>query len=542
MNGRQAHAGQRVRLSRRQQMRLGGLIGAGFLICYAPLWADGGTTPGKAAIVPIRGEITDVMKESIDTRLDKALADGAKTIIFEIDTPGGQVISAMGICQRIKDLPADVQSVAWVKPKAYSAGSMIALSCRRIIMSPRSSIGDCAPIAINPAGGLEPLPATERAKASSPILEEFRDSASRNHYDPVLAQAMVSIGQEVWWIENITTGERRFVFAKEKTELVDKPDAGKAEWRLVEKYVDPLSQKEQAARQPVNSESELITLTQSEAVAYGLAKGIAGDVPALAERLELSAPPVYFEITAWDKFVMWLNSPIVRGILFAIVIIGAYVEFQHPGLILPGSAAALALIVFLAAPYAAGLASIWTFVLLGIGLLLIAFEVFVAPGHGVSAIVGALLILVAVIGTFVPGEPSPTPGHTPWFSWPSLPGTWRGLERGILVLSLTLLASMVGILLALKLLPRLPVARGMVIPNPDGATLALADPYAGVALEGDVGVVTGDLRPGGQARFGQHVVDVQSQGEYVEAGRRVVVLKHEGMTVTVRPLPDDSQA
>ena len=40
--------------------------------------------------------------------------------------------------------------------------------------------------------GLESLGKTERAKAESPILQEFRDSAARNGYDPLLARAMVT--------------------------------------------------------------------------------------------------------------------------------------------------------------------------------------------------------------------------------------------------------------------------------------------------------------------------------------------------------------
>jgi membrane-bound ClpP family serine protease len=50
--------------------------------------------------------------------------------------------------------------------------------------------------------------------------------------------------------------------------------------------------------------------------------------------------------------------------------------------------------------------------------------------------------------------------------------------------------------------------------------------------------VTGNLRPGGQARFGSEIVDVQSQGEYVESGTRVQVIRREGMNIFVRRLPD----
>lgn len=525
-----------------------GLAGVALVLCALPLAAGSSARP-EAVVIPIRGEISDVMKGSIERRLNRALAGGAKTVVFEMDTPGGLVTSALDICSLIKNVPPDVDTVAWVNEHAYSAGAMISVSCRRIVMSSSSRIGDCAPIMISPVGGLQELPTAERAKAESPVLGEFRESAIRNGYDPLLLRAMVTVGEEVWWVEDVETGERRFVNADGKRELLGEggplfsdEDENGAQWRLVETYVDPQSQREVKAKQPIDSASELLTLTQSEAVVYGLAAGIAQNLFAVTELLSLSAAPEYFEITGWEKFVMWLNSPLVRGILFVIVLIGAYIEFQSPGLILPGATAAVALVIFLAAPYAAGLASVWTFVLLGIGIILLAVEVFVIPGFGVAGILGILLILVAFIGTFVPAEPIPTGPDAPLFTWPSLPGTWQALKVGIVVLSSSVIIGLMGILLIIRYLPQLSVGQGLIPVNPRAADMALSDAHPGAALVGDIGVVTGDLRPGGQARFGQEIVDVRSQGEYVEAGRRVQVLKRDGMEIFVRPLPEESDA
>lgn len=507
------------------------------LLATIALSAGGPRRPGGAVVIPIRGDISDIMKGSIERRLAQAQADGATTVIFEIDTPGGLVTSALAICQLIKNLPGDVRSVAWVHPRAYSAGAMIALSCNEMFMSKRSSIGACAPIMVNPAGGLEEMPAAERAKMESPILEEFRDSAVRNGYDPLLASAMVSTKVEVWWLEDPATGERRFVSGEEKTRLIDKREEGQPAWRLVETYRDPISGRQERARQPVDPADELLTVTQSEAVAYGLAKAIASDLDEVAEKLALTTPPVAHDITGWEQFVMWLNSPLVRGILFAIVLIGAYIEFQQPGLILPGVTAAVALLIFLGAPYAAGLADIWTFVLLGLGLILVAVEIFVIPGYTIAGLLGGVLILVALIGTFVPAEPLPPDDGFRWV--PHLPGTWAALQYGVIVLASSVIVSVIGIVLILKFLPQLSVGRHFVPENPRAAAMALTDTHADVAYVGAIGIVTGDLRPGGQARFGLEAVDVQTQGEYVSAGRRVQVIKHEGMRIVVRPLPDE---
>ena len=55
------------------------------------------------------------------------------------------------------------------------------------------------------AGGLQTLGDAERAKAESPILADFHDSAVKNGYDPLLAEAMVPVGRVVHWVENDAT-------------------------------------------------------------------------------------------------------------------------------------------------------------------------------------------------------------------------------------------------------------------------------------------------------------------------------------------------
>jgi len=500
-------------------------LSAAALLTVAPLAAEGTRRSGRAFVVPIRGEINDVMRRSLERRVERARQAGADMLVFEIDTLGGLVTSAIDISTLIKKLPDQgVRTVAWVNDKAISAGAMISVAAQEIVMSPASRIGDCAPIMVTPTGGLEELGDTERAKAESPVLVEFRDSAHRNGYDALLCRAMVTVGEEVWWLENTQTAERKFVDGEEKKRLIDKADAELRQWKLVD---------EKGIRQPVDSATELLTVYQREAVLFGFARAIISDLSQMRAHYELGSLPVMLEISGWEKFALWLNNPIVRGVLFVIMLLGAYIEFQHPGLILPGATALIALAIFLAAPYAAGLADIWTLVLLVIGLVLLGIEIFVIPGFGIVGVLGIMLILAAFVGTFVPSEPGAPP-----FSIPTFQGTWDAIKLGIMTLSISVIAAVIGIALLARYLPHAPIAGRMVLANPSAEALALRDPYAGVAQVGDVGVVVGDLRPGGTVRFGQHIVDAQSQGEYVVSGARVQVLSHEGMRIVVRPLPN----
>ena len=93
------------------------------------------------------------------------------------------------------------------------------MACREIVVAPGSTFGDAAPI--NASGA--PIPATERAKIESPVLVEVLDSARRNHYDERLVEAFVSVGVELWLLENtldstivcVNKNEFRTLFGKD---------------------------------------------------------------------------------------------------------------------------------------------------------------------------------------------------------------------------------------------------------------------------------------------------------------------------------------
>src|SRR5262245_49207949 len=102
---------------------LAALAGLALISTALPLVGETPAVRSTAALIPIEGEINDIVRDSVKRRLDEARAAGAGTIIFKMDTPGGQVTSALDICRLIKGVPRDVRTVAWVNPNAYSAGA-----------------------------------------------------------------------------------------------------------------------------------------------------------------------------------------------------------------------------------------------------------------------------------------------------------------------------------------------------------------------------------------------------------------------------------
>ena len=155
------------------------------------------------AVLTIRDEIDNITLRSLERRVRKANLDGADAIVLDIDTKGGDAFITLDICHLLKT-EAPANSVAWINPEAYSAGTIIALACREIVVAPNSKFGDAAPIKALPGFGIMPLPPAERAKIESPILSEVVSSARQNHYDEKLVQAFISVGVELWMIEPVS--------------------------------------------------------------------------------------------------------------------------------------------------------------------------------------------------------------------------------------------------------------------------------------------------------------------------------------------------
>jgi membrane-bound serine protease (ClpP class) len=494
---------------------------------------------GKAVIVPIHDEISDVTTESLKRRIDEARASGAKLLVLEMDTPGGLVSSALDICDLIKNTE-DLYTVAWVNSQAYSAGSLISAACDEIVMSPASHLGDCGVILGGPTGA-SAVPEDLRPKAESPILEQFRDSAARHGYDPVLTEGFVVKERVIYWIENKFTGARRFVLEDEKKRLVtdEAPTAeetspaessGPGAWKLVESFKDPVTGRDTPIAQPVKPATELLTLSQSRAYAFGFCKAIVRDVDDLKERYGLIGEVPRLSVNWAEKFTGYLTSMPVRMFLLVIVMLGVYVEFHTPGVILPGLVALIALGIFVGGPYMTGLANIWEILLVGAGIVLLAVEIFVLPGFGVAGILGIVCLLIGLLATFIPDNPSrPLP-----ISWPSFEQGVQGLRTGIYTLAGGMSAGIAAMIVFAKLAPRVAWLQAMIPANPTAAVVTVEDPYAGYARVGDIGIVETTLRPAGKARFGPQLVDVVTEGDYIEPPADVEVTDRRGNRVVVR--------
>ena len=524
------------------------------------------------AVLTVSKAIDLITLKSLERRFKEAMDAGADAIVIELDTPGGRADAMLDICHLLKtDAPAN--TVAWVHPNAYSAGVVIALACREIVVSPNSVMGDAAVITALPGVGIVPLPEGERAKLEAPALAEVIASARRNGWDENLVQSFIAVGVELWMIEHVKTGNRAFVdraeylavFGEEPpTQLtpvappaggqqgsvqpfrtsfpMSSPQAGSAPdpeaiRRAIEdaqirpparKRLSEADRGEWRLLQQVISSDRLLTIGPEEAIYYGLAtQQIANDEE--LQRFFGASTIIRYDRTWSELDVRFLTNPWVRGVLIVIFLIGLFGELAAPGFGAFGAAALVALLVLIGAPSLAGMAQWWDILLIIVGLVLIAVEIFVIPGFGVAGILGAIVLLVGLVGTFVTGDLSSPQGQDE-------------LGTGLIAVFTSLFAAGAGIwllarqvgniLLLNRLVLKTELQSGLAASEAAGVLGAMQAPGHEVQV-GDEGLAVTDLRPAGRARFGDRMLDVSSVGSFIDPGTPIRVVRVDKFVIEV---------
>lgn len=95
-------------------------------------------------VVNVKGEVTPGMYYYIKKAVEKAQDENADALLFEIDTFGGRVDSAVSISDVI--VSSKIPTVAFINKKAESAGVLISISCDKIYMAQGSTIGSAETI------------------------------------------------------------------------------------------------------------------------------------------------------------------------------------------------------------------------------------------------------------------------------------------------------------------------------------------------------------------------------------------------------------
>lgn len=451
----------------------------------------------KPVSVPIEGEIDSWNFDTFKRRVTDALDRGADLLVVPIDTPGGALQAAFDFGDFIfNKLRPKIRVVFYIDNQALSAGALIALAGHEIIMGPGGTIGDCQPIFLG-TGGIQEGP----EKIQSPIRAVFRKYAKANGYPVALAESMVSKDIAVLRLE-IEEG------AGVRVEYVRQDDFD--HWTDEEKK--RVKSKKIAVRK-----GKLLTMTADEAERFGFAKAV------VKSEKELG---LLFGIEDFqpEKFAPTWSEEMVKSVQawnFLFILVGLlclYLEFKTPGFGFFGIAGIVAFGVYFFFGYLTGLSDYWEIALCLVGLVLIGVEIFVVPGFGVPGLLGIGCVLVGLFAGGLPNE----------FIIPQVPYEQEIFEGLLIKFALTLAGVILLAILISLYFPQIPVLNRLILEAAVEAPYTEAIPgreSTGDLAVGRMGEAITPLRPTGTARFGRTRMDVVTQGEFIEKGARIRVIR-----------------
>ncbi len=416
-------------------------------------------------------EITEIIDKGLSAFVARTIEENhdAAALILDINTPGGRVDAATEIRDAIIDAPKSMRTVAFIHPRAISAGAFISFACDLIFIADGGSMGAATPITIS-GGGAEPV----EEKYVSYFRTEMATTARAKGRRGDIAEAMVDAEIE---IEGIS-------------------QAGK-----------------------------LLTLDTAGALKWEIADAKANSLDEVLELLALGGAKREHEKLNWaEEVARVLTHPILSGILMSIGVLGILIELYQPGFGLPGILGISCLIIFFTGHLIVNLAG-WEEVLLfvvGVGLL--GVEIFVTPGFGILGILGVLAIFTSLVLALI-SMPLDVSFDT---------GALVGAFGRVIV---SLFAAVLLFVAALAILPKTRIGGKLVLREAIAATASGGREGAvieAVLASGVSGVAESFLRPAGIARFGDKRVDVVSEGEFIEKGEKVVIVRTHGNRVTVK--------
>ncbi len=234
-------------------------------------------------VIPIEGTFGVQITNSVFTKcLNLARGANPTVVILDINSGGGALAELVDMLETLKKFQ-DLRTVAYVR-QASSAAAFLAMSCKEVVLAPTGSIGGCVVFRLGPDG----TPQNIEEKFSSIYRARFRSMATDAGHDPLLIEGMM------------------------RDDIVLSLIEGEGATKVVEDGSGKILKKQ----------GKILTLTAKEAVACGLALGVADTVDASGELLGMKQwrqlPPSAIKIHhAWkrqvDKVVREYDSAIEQA-------------------------------------------------------------------------------------------------------------------------------------------------------------------------------------------------------------------------------------
>ncbi|MCX6226020.1 MAG: nodulation protein NfeD [Bacteroidia bacterium] len=406
---------------------------------------------------------------------------GADLVIIRMNTYGGLVDMADSIRTKILYYPRPVW--VFIDNNAASAGSLISIACDSIYMRPGANIG--AATVVNQTGQAVPdkyqsyMRSTMRSTAEAhgkDTLINGKDTVFTWHRDPRIAEAMVD--PSIYIAGLVDTGK-------------------------------------------------VLTMTTQEAIRW---KYCEGDAESILDLLKKQGVTNYelkeYRLSGFEKFMAFLLSPLVQGVLILIIIGGIYFELQTPGI---GFALILSIIgaVFYFAPlYIDGLAEHWEIIIFIVGVILLMLELFVIPGFGIAGISGIILMVSGLALGLI--------ANTKFdFTGVGVIDVFKSFAFVVFFVFSALIGSIWASGKIFTTGPFSWLALNKTQQKSDGFTSA---PEEILKLTGKEGQAYSILRPSGKVIIEGRIYDAIAETSYISKGAAVRVVRQEAMQIYVRKI------
>jgi membrane-bound serine protease (ClpP class) len=406
--------------------------------------------------IVLNDTIQPITDEFIGRALAEAKAKNDQALLIEINTPGGLVESTREIIEKIVDSPVPV--IVYVMPggsRAASAGFFILESADIAAMAPGTNTGAAHPVTL----GGNKMDDVMKQKIENDLAALMRSVASRRGRNVDIAESGVR--------ESKSFTEQEALSKK----LID----------YVASNEDDLFR--QIAEHPLKRfDGKTITLNL------------------------VGQPIRSFDMTLKQHILDRLMDPNVAFILLAVGLLSLYVEFNHPGAVLPGT---VGVIFILLAAFALNLLPVRfaALALIATSFILFALEAKFAS-HGVLTTGG--IVLLTLGGLLLVDAPIP--------------------EMQVHLLTALAVSIPLGVITAFLMSIAVRARRNKVVTGPEG-------------LIGEVGVARTPIAPRGTVFVHGEIWNATAP-KPIEAGSRVVVRRVVGLELEVMPLtsPDEITA
>lgn len=418
----------------------------------------------------IKQEIGSASWIHTQNAFEEANEMNADVILLHLNTYGGQVVFADSI--RTKILNSDIPVHVFIDNNAASAGALISIACDKIYMRPGANIG--AATVVNQSG--EKMP----DKYQSYMRSTIRATAEAHGKDTIINGTDTTL---VW----------------------------KRDPHIAEAMVD-----ERIYIEGVIDTGKILTFTTLEAIENGFCDGQAESIADVINDLGYKEyQMVEYTPSFYSGLKGFLTNPILHGILILVIIGGLYFELQSPGIGFPLLASTIAAVLYFAPLYIDGLAANWEIIIFIIGIVLIALEIFVVPGFGITGISGIILVFtgltLSLVGNVV-------------FDFSNVPA--KELFMSLIIVSAgTFISFIVAIPLSQKLFLSGPLAKVALQTTQDTSLGYISVDFELNKLIGSSGIAQTTLRPSGKIVVDNETYDAIAEMGMIDKGEKITITK-----------------